>query len=60
MITPFPNSKNTKAFTGCHPVKAFYVRILWRCFGDRVQRGVLYTTAWGSKNRTTALTPYGA
>lgn len=25
MITPFPNSKNTNAFTGCHPVEAFYV-----------------------------------
>ena len=36
MITPFPNSKNTKAFTGCHPVKAFYVRILW-AGGRRVQ-----------------------
>jgi hypothetical protein len=23
MITPFPNSKNTKALTGCHPVRAF-------------------------------------
>ncbi len=59
MITPFPNSKNTKAFTGCHPVKAFYVRILWECFADQVQRGVLYTAAWGSENRTTALAPYG-
>ncbi len=62
MITPFPNSKNTKAFTGCHPVKAFYVRIvriLWGCFADRVQRGFLYTAAWDSENRTTALAPYG-
>ena len=24
-----------------------------------VQRGVLYTAAWGSENRTTALAPYG-
>ena len=59
MITPFPNSKNTKAFTGCHPVKAFYVRILWGCFAARVQKGVLYTAAWGSESRTTALAPYG-
>ena len=59
MITPFPNSKNTKAFTGCHPVKAFYVRILWECFAGRVQRGVLYTAAWSSDKPYDRLAPYG-
>ena len=51
MITPFPNSKNTKAFTGCHPVKAFYVRILWAGGFRRLRRPgsivrVLRTERW--------------
>ena len=35
MITPFPNSKNTKAFTGCHPVKAFYAVYGAACGGKK-------------------------